>query len=60
MKKEIEEELKSEGYAVVEENGKAYLHITSQLSDTLQNNKTLSNYMTEMVIKKSICKIIVH
>lgn len=60
MTKQIEEELKAEGFAIVEENGKAYLHITSQLSDTLQNNKALSDSMTEMVIQKSICKIITH
>lgn len=60
MTKQIEEELKAEGYAIVEEDGKAYLHITSQLSDTLQNDKALSDSMTAMVIQKSVRKIIVH
>lgn len=58
MKKQIEEELKTQGYAIVEEDGNAYLHITDELNAKLQNDKILAEHMVQMIIQKNIQKVI--
>ena len=60
MKKQIEEELKTKGFAIVEEDGKTNLHLTSQLNYTLRTSQSLSEAMVQTIIKEHICKIIVH
>lgn len=60
MKKEIEEELKAKGYAIVNEDGKAYLHITKELNMALQENKELGDQMVELIEQNNVCKIILH
>ena len=56
----MENELKKQGYAIVEEDGKSYLHITKELNDTLQADKVLGDQMVELIMQKNICKIILN
>ena len=51
--------MEKQEYAIVEENGKSYLHITKELNDTLQANKVLGDQMVELIEQKNICKIII-
>ena len=51
--------MEKQGYAIVEEDGKSYLHITKELNDTLQASKVLGDQMFELIIQKHICKIII-
>jgi hypothetical protein len=60
MKKQIEEELKAKGYAIVEEDGNVNLYITSELNAKLQNDKNLSEFMVQLIVQKSIQKVIFH
>lgn len=55
----MKNELKKQGYAIVNEDGKAYLHITKELNDTLQASKELGGQMVELIMQKNICKIII-
>lgn len=55
----MKNELKKQGYAIVEEDGKSYLHITKELNDTLQKSKVLGDQMVQLIEQKNICKVIV-
>jgi len=50
--------MEKQGYAIVEENGKSYLHISKELNDTLQKSKVLGDQMVELMIQKNIAGII--
>jgi len=60
MNKQMESELKTKGFSVVNENGIAYLHITSQLHETLSKDNVLGDQMMEFIVQNHIGKIITH
>lgn len=55
----MKNELKTNGYTIVEENGKTYLLLTKELNDTLLANKELGDFMVQLIEQKNIQKIIV-
>ena len=50
--------MKKQGYAIVEENGKSYLHISKELNEILQANKVLGDQMVQLMIQKNIAGIV--
>jgi len=55
----MKNELKTNEYTIVEEDGKNYLHITKELNATLLANKELGNLMIELIKQNNVKKIIV-
>ena len=55
----MKNELKTNGYKIVEEDGMTCLHITKELNATLLANKELGNLMVELIKKNHVQKIIV-
>ena len=47
------------GYEIVSENGKSYLHISKELNDTLQKSKVLGDQMVQLMIQKNIAGIVI-
>ena len=55
----MKNELKTNGYTIVEEDGMTYLHITKELNDTLLTNKELGDLMVEIIKQNNVNKIII-
>jgi len=60
MNKQMEQELKTKGFSIVNEDGIAYLHITRKFNEILITNNTLGDQMVKLMIQNSIGKIILH
>ena len=56
----MENELKEKGYAIVEKDGIAYLHLTSQLNLTMFASETVRDSIIEKMDKYKAFKFIVH
>ena len=56
----MEQELKTKGFSIVNEDGIAYLHITRKFNEILITNNTLGDQMVKLMIQNSIGKIILH
>lgn len=52
-------ELKTNEYTLVKEDGVTYLHISKELNATLLENKELGSMMVKLIEQNSVKKIIV-
>ena len=55
----MKNELKLNGYTLVNEDGMTYLHITKELNDTLLANKELGDMMIELIKQNNVKKVII-
>lgn len=55
----MKNELKANGYTIVEEDGMTYLHITKELNATLLKNRELGDLMVELIKQNNVNKIII-